>query len=114
MPEQASILGQEIGGKLKEGPIQAPPIGRDLATPNPMNQTDFAVPSDALSIDGTPPEEGDTVTFTVDGTVSRSEDGTIFVTPTMINGQEVSAPVDEEEEFNNMLQKADESEMENY
>lgn len=77
------------------------------------SQKEMCVPSDVLSIDGTEPEVGDDVTFTVDGTVSRSENGELYITPKMINGQDVNYP-NEEEDFNTMLEKADATESEDY
>lgn len=62
----------------------------------------FAIPAAALAIDGATPEPGDTVEFTVRGTISRAEGGELYVMPEMINDQpatlppEAAAPTDED------------------
>lgn len=48
------------------------------------------VPAETISEEGVPPEEGDEVSFSVDGTVKHVEDGCIYVKISKVNGQDVS------------------------
>lgn len=50
---------------------------------------EIPVSSDAVSVDGTPPEVGDTISFTVEGTVSSVEGDTLMVKPVRVNGSEI-------------------------
>ena len=54
------------------------------------------VPLDLLSEDGTPPAQGDSVSYSVDGTVQSTdaEDATVKITA--VNGQPVAESPDEE------------------
>ena len=56
-----------------------------------------SVPLSALEVDGTPPEEGDKVTFSVDATVKGVEGGTAQIEIDSINGEPVSQAAGEEE-----------------
>lgn len=49
------------------------------------------IPASALDVDGAKPAEGDEVEFTVRGTVKKSEDGRLAVSPSAINDQPYSA-----------------------
>lgn len=52
----------------------------------------ISVPASSLSLgDGTTPEVGDKVTFTVEGTVSSVAGGNLMVKPDTINGDPVPA-----------------------
>lgn len=48
------------------------------------------VPAETVSEEGVPPEEGDEVSFTVDGTVKHVEGNEIYVKISKVNGQDVS------------------------
>lgn len=70
---------------------------------------DVCVQTDSLAVDGTPPEVGDQVEFKVKGTVSRSEGGNTYVTPTEINGRPAEPDGDEPEAdpMADMMEKAE-------
>ncbi len=74
---------------------------------------EMCVPGETLTVDGTAPEMGDTVEFTVRGEVKRAEGGKLYIAPSEINGQpmpEMSAaeqPIDEEERVRQMAMEAD-------
>lgn len=55
------------------------------------------IPAAALAIDGTNPEEGDAVEFTVKGKVSGVNGDKITVTPETINGEPVGKPEEKPE-----------------
>jgi len=76
--------------------------------------TEFPIPTPMLALEGAEPMEGDEVEFTVKGTVSRSENGKTFVTPTEVNGQPLpteKAPAAEpsEDDMRAMAEDADSS-----
>ena len=52
----------------------------------------ISVPASSLSTgDGTPPDVGDKVTFTVEGTVTATEGGNVTVKPDTVNGDPLPA-----------------------
>jgi|GEM_PF-2735804 len=70
------------------------------------------IPTAALAIDGTPPEVGDEVEYTVKGKVSRVEEGETYVQPTTINDQPAALPTEEsapadDDDMMALAQKAD-------
>lgn len=72
---------------------------------------EMCIPADAVEVEGATPETGDSVSFSVDGTVTRSESGKLYVKPTMINGEPVKDEpevMDADTEMENMAAKADE------
>lgn len=74
----------------------------------PMGKDELCIPASSLDVDGTTPEVGDSVSFTVEGTVARSEGGDIYVKPSTINGEPVEARgMDDDAEMLAMAQKAD-------
>lgn len=72
--------------------------GEAAVDPDADDGSTLAVSADAVAIDGTPPEVGDTVTFTVEGTVASTDGTTLQVTPTKINDQDVPAPTAQPDE----------------
>src|SRR5476649_1816218 len=62
--------------------------GSGTGTPsNGDTQGDLPVTLDTLSIDGTPPAQGDQVDVKVTGTISKVVNGTAWIKPAMVNGQ---------------------------
>jgi hypothetical protein len=95
-----------------------PPI-TDPATETPAMESaenDHCVPLTALSLEGTPPEVGDKVTYTVRGTVTRVEGGEAYVTPSTVNDEPAKLAkepaMDEDAEMMAMAMKADSAGME--
>lgn len=75
-------------------PISSPEdTAPDLAAaPDAMGSAaEQPVPLAALSLDGTPPGEGDDVTFTITGKVARIEGEMAIIVPSAINDQPISA-----------------------
>ena len=54
------------------------------------------IPLDALEADGTPPEEGDSVSYSVDGTVQSIEGDDAVVKIDSVNGEPVTETPEEE------------------
>ena len=52
------------------------------------------VPLAALTIDGTAPDVGDPVDYTVKGTITKIEGAEAYVTPEMINDQPAKLPAE--------------------
>ncbi len=75
---------------------------------------EMCVPGEPLAVDGTAPEMGDQVEFTVTGVVRRAEGGKLYIAPSAINGQPMpempaeEEPMDEEERVRQMAVEADE------
>lgn len=72
---------------------------------------EMCIPADAVELDGATPETGDSVSFSVDGTVTRGEGGKLYVKPTMINGEPVKdepEAMDADTEMEQLAAKADE------
>lgn len=95
-----------------------PPI-TDPASETPAMETaekDHCVPLAALSLEGTPPAEGDEVTYTVRGTVARIEGGEAYIKPMTVNDEPAALPkepaMNEDDEMMAMAMKADKSAME--
>lgn len=77
---------------------------------------EVSVPAKALAINGETPTEGDAVSFTVEGTVTRIGEGNVYVQPTSVNGEPIesekeSAMTDSDIESNllEQAQKSDEA-----
>lgn len=92
-----------------------------IASGKGQGSNDVQVPVSALAVDGTNPEQGDHVEFTVAGTVSRIDGDNAYVTPQKINGEEIENPkeeaaetpqdeADEETQMRNLMQKKDQEE----
>lgn len=58
---------------------------------------DMCVPLSALSVDGTPPADGDQVEFTTKGKVSRVEGDHAYIAPSEVNGEPYTAPAEQAE-----------------
>ena len=72
---------------------------------------EICIPADSVELDGTTPEAGDSVNFSVDGTVTRGEGNKLYVKPTMINGEPVKdepEAMDTDTEMEQLAAKADE------
>lgn len=50
----------------------------------------IVLPAAALSEDGTTPEQGDPVSFTIDGTVQSSDGQTVTILPEKVNGEDIA------------------------
>jgi hypothetical protein len=71
---------------------------------------EMCIPADAVELDGATPETGDSVSFSVEGTVTRGEGGKLYVKPTMINGEPVKdepEALDPDTEMDRIAQDAD-------
>ena len=82
-------------------------------SPAPSGNT-VPVPLAALEVDGTAPAAGDEVTFSVTGRLVSAEGETGSVEVTSINGQPVSAPMDDMAQDAAMMKAAEASDREAY
>lgn len=76
------------------------------------SSTELCASLDSLKVNGVPPAQGDSVSVTLDGTISRIDGDNAYITPAKINGQDVmkdDAEPDEgsEDSMMAMAQKAD-------
>lgn len=94
-------------------------IAPDTTTMNPDAAGESAeklhcLPVSALAVEGTTPEVGDSVEYTVKGRVSRIEGGEAYVLPETVNGESAALPPEpggENEDDSEMMmaaKKADE------
>lgn len=115
---KASIPGGSVAAKLNTDTAafpdrEAPGMDDDMDMQNSnAGPGEISVPADALSIDGTAPESGDPVTFTVSGTVSRMDGGFAVVRMEQVNDQPVKPSGSEEDRVRAMADDAD-GEMDN-
>ena len=73
-------------------------------------QGEISVPVDALAVDGTAPETGDVVSFTVSGTVSRMDGSMAVVRVEKVNDEQVKPAGrvgSEEDQMRDMASAAD-------
>lgn len=63
-----------------------------MAEPAGAGAGEVQIPAKALSINGEAPAQGDSVSFTVEGKVTRAEGESVFVMPESVNGEPISGP----------------------
>lgn len=81
-----------------------------------LANAEFPVPLDTLSVDGTNPAVGDTVSAKIGGTVTRIVNDMAYVKPETVNGEPLPKPpiapnpaVDEKTRLMNLSKQADAS-----
>lgn len=84
----------------------------DNPTPQGDSQIQVCVPIENIVEDGVPPQEGDEVSLSVEGTVSKVEGDIAWITPSKINGQPVEAGEGSPQEAQNESNEPNEASME--
>jgi hypothetical protein len=68
-----------------------------IGTEKAPSAQELDIPADAVAIEGTPPEKGDEIEFTIKGRVVRSEGQNISVEPLECNGQKIDVAAEASE-----------------
>jgi hypothetical protein len=56
----------------------------------PKGQEPICLPAASLAEGDTPPAEGDPVSFTIDGTVEKTDGTTVWIKPLKVNGEDIT------------------------